>query len=493
MMLINMKKIKIWILIPFIAVLTSCGNNDDDNGPSVIIENEINQFVYDALNSWYFYYDDVPDLQDNRFASIDAKNTFINNFDTPEALFNHLQHPNDRFSIIVSDYESLNNSQQGISESFGYEFGLILVNDDQVIGYVQYVLPGTPAESAGLKRGDIFNRINGTQLNLDNYVDLLFRNTSYTVGLVEIQDDNIVPIETEYDMTAVTLTENPVFLTKVIELDNGIKVGYLVYNRFTHTFHSELNQAFGVFQSAGVDELVVDLRYNLGGSVYTSMHLAGMIYNDATTSTVFGVFKHNSKKAGEEDFAFPFLSEVDVLDADFNTIQTERMNRLELSRVFILTSGSTASASEQIINGLDPYMEVILVGSTTIGKNEGSITVYDSPDTDFTSRNGINTNHKYAMQPIINRLSNSEGFTEYIDGFTPVPANQVNETDDLVNMKPLGDPEEIVLQRALEIINPSIARREIFQQIQVNKYILNSRSQRPYEDIMYMEKVSKLF
>jgi C-terminal processing protease CtpA/Prc len=442
-------------LIAIVAFLISC-DPKEENEPTIQVENEINEFVWGGLNSWYFYQGDVAELGDNYFENVDERNSFLNTFQTPEALFESLRHPNDRFSYITDDYNELNQSRQGISQSFGYNFGLVLLgNGDDILGYVRYVLPGTPAAEAGLVRGNIFTEVNGQQLNRDNYIDLLFNNTTYTLGLASIVDSQVSTTGEEVTMTAETITENPVFLTKVLDAGDGTKVGYILYNSFRSTFHSELNNAFGELTSQGVDEFVLDLRYNGGGSVYTAMHLAGMIYGDATEDDVFGKFLHNEKKSNQ-NIVFPFLTSVDVVDADFNTITTESMNRLNIPRIYVLTSSSTASASELIINGLNPYMEVILIGGTTVGKNEGSVTLYDAPGSDWRDEDQANPDHTYAMQPIINRLSNVNDFTEYTEGFAPDVA--VNEINFLENLPPLGDPADPLLAAALQEITGLPAR-----------------------------------
>jgi hypothetical protein len=121
------------------------------------------------------------------------------------------------------------------------------------------------------------------------------------------------------------------------------------------------------------------------------------------------------------------------------------INSLELNRVFVITTSETASASELLINGLAPYIEVIHVGEQTVGKNVGSITVYDYIDTEQT----INPNHNYAMQPIVFKIENSEGFVDYSSGLEP---NYLIK-ESLENMGILGNEEEPMLKIVLGIIN----------------------------------------
>jgi C-terminal processing protease CtpA/Prc len=131
------------------------------------------------------------------------------------------------------------------------------------------------------------------------------------------------------------------------------------------------------------------------------------------------------------------------------------INSLELNRVFVITSPETASASELLINGLAPYIEVIHVGDRTVGKNVGSITVYD-----YVGDN-INPNHTYAMQPIVFKIENSEGFVEYSSGL--VPDYYIKES--IQNMGILGSKEEPLLNMALNLINgtqkPTVSKRSL--------------------------------
>ena len=125
----------------------------------------------------------------------------------------------------------------------------------------------------------------------------------------------------------------------------------------------------------------------------------------------------------------------------------ESINSLNLNRVYVLTTGSTASASELVINALNPYIDVIQIGRSTRGKFEGSVTLYDSED--FTRRN-VNLDHTYAIQPLILRTANKNGFTGFFDGLPP----DITQGEEFANLGELGDPQETLLNRALQEISP---------------------------------------
>lgn len=432
------------------VMLVSCKKDD---GINVALNSEVNEFIWQGMRTYYYWQSEIADLSDERFVTFDDLHTFLNTFSAPESAFEHFLYDDDRFSWIVDDYEELDNSFQGVSKSFGYEFGLVSFGEakEDLFGFVKYVLEGSPADLAGIKRGDLFHSINGTSLTRSNFRELMFDVDNYMIsfGTFISRDEGIEDNGESTLLTAVQLTENPVFLTKTLEVE-GIKVGYLVYNQFINTKHTELNQAFGELKAEGVTEMVLDLRYNPGGSVTTSRALASMLYDDATSSDKFGSIIYNERLA-EFNTDLNFLEEVPLFDGDNNQIGEEVMNRLDISRLFILTSGGTASASELIIAGLLPFMDITLIGTTTVGKNVGSITLYDSPNDGYTDKNNLNPTHTYAMQPIISQLANSEGFTDYIDGFDPDV--ELSELDYLGELTPLGEDTEPLLEQALAIIS----------------------------------------
>ena len=435
----------------FVALAYGCKKDD---GISVPLQNEVNEFVWLSMNSYYYWVDEIEDLSIEKYPTYNALYAFLNTYSKAEDLFDDLLYKDDRFSWIVDDYEELENSFQGISKSFGYELRLLRIADgsDDLMAYVKYVVPNGPADNAGLKRGDLFTKVNGISMTVSNYFSLLFESESYTLTLSQIQDGVITSTDQEVALTAVQLTENPILLSSVLEPEASVKVGYLVYNQFvnSNSYHEELNDVFGEFNNAGVSDLVLDLRYNGGGSVTTSRILASMIYGKASANDILGSIVYNSNLS-HVNTDLSFFTSVPFFNSEGEQTSSFPMNRLNLNRIFILTSGSSASASEFIIAGLMPYMDVTLIGTKTVGKNVGSITLYDSPDEGYLDKGSdLNPNHKYAIQPIISQLSNSEGFTDYINGFQP--DFEIDEKDYLENLSPLGDPTEPLLVQALEII-----------------------------------------
>ena len=155
---------------------------------------------------------------------------------------------------------------------------------------------GSPAENAGIKRGDLFMKVNDQQLTVSNYQALLFSNITYKLTFATITGDDISgykisPNDRSVTMTAVTMQENPILLDTVLNVNN-YRIGYLVYNEFNAAFDVQLNQVFKKFKDANIDHLIVDLRYNGGGSVQTAIYLASMIYG--TSPLIFIKNRYNS-------------------------------------------------------------------------------------------------------------------------------------------------------------------------------------------------------
>jgi len=483
-----MKKLSyLWIIL---LLLTAWGCGNKSTGPDPTEEASAQkQFVWNAMNYWYYWQGNVPELADDYFSNDQDFQTYLKNYRDAEALFNGLLYAQaDDFSFFIDDYEEFEQSQQGISESFGYEYGLVqLTNSNSIFGYVQYVLPDSPAEDAGLVRGNIFTQVDGTQLTVNNYRNLLFGTTSYELGLAEIQNDTLKETGETVQLQAVTLQENPIFTTSIIDT-NSTKVGYLMYNAFQTNSHDELNDAFGNFKSQGIDELVLDLRYNGGGAGITSQTLAGFI-SGLDSTNVFAKYTYNDKRS-QYDRTVNIVNEVTVYE-NGQEQSTEPMNQLSLDKLYVLTGRGTASASELLINGLKPYMEVVLIGRQTVGKDEGSYTLYDSGEPYFEKP--TNPDQKIAIQPIVLKLVNKNDL-DYPDGF--VPDYEVNELNYLESgLSPLGSVDEPLLSKALEVITgqQQMAKTtEIGKGFSPGDLIIDSRDLDPYGKQLYLQPPKQL-
>ena len=241
-------RIKIIVFALVFGCLSGC-NNDD--GVELSLNAQINQYVWSAMNLFYYWQSDVPNLADSK-AGLGFE-SFLSSYESPETFFDDLIYEEeDRFSWIVDDYEELEASFQGVSKSYGFDLGLVRIEEggDELLAYVRYIVEGGPAETAGMVRGDIFTVVDGSQLTIDNYINLLFESTSMTLTKAEIQDNNISQTDQQVDLVAIELTENPIFKSEVLDVEST-KVGYLVYNQFinSNSDHEEMNNVFGTFKA----------------------------------------------------------------------------------------------------------------------------------------------------------------------------------------------------------------------------------------------------
>ena len=469
---------KLLILFLVLGITTSCFEDLDDNA---VTANEINDFIWKGLNAFYLYKDDVPDLANDRFTTNEEYAQFLNSFSTPESIFDTLLSSQDRFSIIVPDYIALEQIFSGVSMNNGMEYGLrrYCESCSEVFGYVRYVLPNSDAEAKGVQRGDIFYAIDGTQLTDTNFSSLLSPET-YTINLAtydnngtpDTADDSVIPETESITLTKMAYTENPVFKTEILNA-GGDNVGYLMYNGFTADFDTQLNAAFSSFQTNNVTDLILDLRYNPGGSVNSAVLLSSLITGQFT-GDVLVTEQWNSDLQAAFEAQNPESLIYRFVDNDEGT----GLNSLNLNRVYVLTTGNSASASELVINGLNPYVNVVQIGTNTSGKYQASFTVYDSPD---FRRQNANPNHAYAMQPLVLKVVNSVGFTDFDNGLTP----DIILPEDYGNLGVLGDPNEPLLEAALNDITGS---RYVYPAIETLPSVGDSNGFTPLMDEMYIER-----
>ena len=393
------------------------------------------------MNAVYLYKTGIPDLANDRFSSNQDYADYLNSYSSPETLFESLifeRQTVDRFSWIVDDFIALEQGLGGTSTSNGLEYNFYFEpgSTTDVFGIIKLVLNNSVASGLGLERGQIFDAVNGTSLTADNFNTLLNQDT-YTLnfatyddnGTPEIDDDTIIPSTESVSLTKEVYTENPVHLTSIIDVD-GENLGYMVYNGFNRNFNNELNNAFATLQSNNIQHLVIDLRYNPGGSVNTASLLGSMVTGQFNGEIFSKLIFNDDNQASNSNFIF------------INDIDGNALNSLNLDKVYVLTTERSASASELLINSLDAYVDVVQIGDFTTGKTQASITIYDSPNFE---RQNANPNHTYAMQPLVANSINVNDLAVPSNGLTP----DIELTESPRNFGTLGDVNEPLLAAAI--------------------------------------------
>jgi hypothetical protein len=461
--------VKSFLLLLLFALPLSCEDMDDNAVPS---ELQIKDFIWKGMNLYYLWQADVSDLADDRFANQTQLNTFLETFENPTTLFNALRVNTsiDRFSVIYSDYSVLEGVLSGNTLNNGMDYGLRYKSGSttDIYGWVRYIIPNSDAAAKPVARGNIFYAINGTPLTIDNYRTLL-ANETYTVNFADFDGGNITPNGQSVTLTKTALAENPILLSNVIT-QNDKKIGYLMYNGFFPSFDNQLNTVFGDFISQGVTHLVLDLRYNSGGSVNTATKLASMITGQFS-GQLFARQQWNAKAQAYFQANNPGSLENKFIGG---------LNSLNLNKVYVLTTKSSASASELVINCLKPYINVIQIGDVTAGKNVGSITLYDSPT--FAKQN-VNPNHKFAMQPIVLKIIDKNGFGDYTAGISPTFLLPENLND----LGILGNVNEPLLNAA---INQIIANGRMMPQVPsvFERDFTDAKAINPLRTEMYIDR-----
>ena len=273
------------VYLSLFSLFSSCFEDKDDNGA---FASEINDFVWKGMNAAYLYKQEISDLDNNRFNDSDEYASYLNNFITPENLFETLIYEReniDKFSIIVNNYIELEEYLNGISLSNGLNFGLYYLpnSSNEIFGYVRYVNHGSPADLAEIERGDIFRGIDGIPLTIENY-DYLLSEETYTINFADysnnntdiLNDDTVEFNNINIEIQKVPLIKNPVHHYSTIDY-SGKKIGYLMYNQFVSNYDEYLETIFSEFKSNSVDDIVLDLRYNPGGSINSAIVLASLI------------------------------------------------------------------------------------------------------------------------------------------------------------------------------------------------------------------------
>lgn len=360
-----------------------------------------NRQILSTMQSWYYWNQYLPTDIDP--ASYSSTGAFLN------AL---VYKPLDRYSFITT--QAANQAFYGAGQYVGVGISEEVFNGNQL--RLTDVYPGSSAAKAGFVRGGYITSVNGTPV-----ATLLANNQlNSAMGTATVGAQLTLGYRSPSGSTrTVTLTKTVVTQPNVSLIqsfnDGGRKVGYFFFQNFITPSTNELQQAFAQLQADGDHELIIDERYNTGGLLSVAQFLGSLVVGNSDAGQVFSTLNYNNQHTDQNQ------------TLNFQTVS----HSLNLNRVVIITTGSTASASELLINALKPYIDVVTVGSDTYGKPVGE--------------NGFNF-CSYVLYPMTFNMLNAAGNGNYFSGIPPTcPA-----VDDLDH--PLGNPDEASLATALYYI-----------------------------------------
>lgn len=368
------KSVPVYFVTIALIFFYGCGSDS--------VSKDSRNFLYEQLRSTYLWSDHVQ-------SGVDPQT-----YATDEALLDDLKYkPIDRYSFIMDKAAYL---QEVAQTEAGV--GLRGTYTDEGEFVVYYVLDNSPAQRAGMQRGDVVLEASYTDES-GTYIRFRYRRDG------KIYRVTLQPETFQYDVVH----------AKVLDID-GRRVGYLRYDQFTSTSYDNINAAFDAFKTAGIDDLILDLRYNPGGSVAMASILLDKIAGAQFEGDVQFALRYNE--------AYSDRDEEETFEADANSLEG-------LTRIMILTTENSASASELVINALKPYIEVVALGAKTYGKPVGM---------------EVKAYHDRLYFLINFALVNAKGYGDYFDGLAP----DCPVEDDLSHTP--GDPDEAMTAAALHYL-----------------------------------------
>lgn len=424
------------VAITLISTTYSCKKDKDDTPlpEQKPAEFDIYNFIDNVMDTIYLWNDKIPQTVAT------AKEDPVNYFNS------YLTYSIDRYSFMT--YAAEFNAE--VAEGEGGSFGIDLSANSSGNIVVSYVYPGSDAESKGLTRGCIINRIDDQELTYEKLVFLLSGNIGDIAKVEYIKNDTIHTAK----LTCSSITKPPLLAEATYNL-NGEKVGYFSFENFFEYSLSAINGIFEKFKSEGISDLIIDLRYNNGGMLEIEQDIAELILPAHYSGDVLHRLTHN-KLLSSYDTSY-------VLNIDPE--QT-----LALDRVFIITGANSASASESLIKGLEPYCEVITVGQQTYGKPVGMYSIYYN---------------EWILLPIAFKIVNANDEGNYYNGI--VPDYQVNDDFNY----DLGDENEMSIKSILQYIHTG-SFGEIIASVKssTNNYAI-TQMKAAKKDIFYSNRFTK--
>lgn len=381
---------------------------------------KVNKWIEEVMRKNYLWNNEIPSAKDMDYTG-EATPFFYSLLSDKDGKGSSSEH------YYYSYIESTEATTKALNteDSYGFEFVLYRV-EGKTNNYAKviYVAPNTPAAVGGLKRGDLIVSYNGGELIKPNGGYAVLQQGD-AIQLDIAVGESTRPVKLAQSLP---IEDNPILVDTVYQIENK-KIGYFMYNHFTtgpngfsdKTYDIQMQASFHYFATQQLDEFILDFRYNGGGYLSSAILLSSMLLPSNLGGEVLGLSADNK---GEEDI--------------FHVLKS--VPHLNLKKIYVLVSRSSASASEAVINNLYPFMDVVLIGETTEGKNVGSIS--------FTSEE-----YPWLLQPITSKIFNSKRESNYANGFDVDIDSDEFDKRAHVDFYPLGDIREMMLNQTLSIIH----------------------------------------
>ena len=372
----------------------------------------------------------------------------------------------DRWGFVTDDFNTMTQTIEGVSKTPGMS-GYFTNYYDTLAFIPKIVYKDSPAAKAGIKRGDIFTGFDGKRIMCKGgSLSPGAEEEMYAVynkirgGTVELR---YAESQKTVSVTAIEMYEDPIVCHKVFDF-GGKKVGYLFYDAFVMDSVNPLLQVFREFESAGVSELILDLRYNGGGDVLVEEVMASVLAPKAEVEakSVFTTKVYNAElnayyeKNKPSELASHFSDKFEeTLSGRTYLFDITDIN-LDIKKMYVIYTGSSASASEALVVGLNPYLDIELFGQQSYGKycscgllsGKGWYDAYKDNLTDEQYKAGIKYASNWGAYVTMARFADKDGVTgNYPNGFPIDGRNQV--TDEWRQPYQFGDPREQMLAKVL--------------------------------------------
>jgi len=406
---------------------------------------EVNEWIRSEMEKNYLWSENVPRNSDGSLM--------------PTPYFGGLLDNEDFFSYITKMPENISSENpyrfsSGVSVSF-FRFS----NSNNVFAVAEFVHPDSPADTAGIKRGDIILRVDDILLNRSNFQSLFYKNSDevvYSVGQYDPQQNRIIDLNETITVGQGELDLNPVVESKVIE-SSGVKIGYLFLGQFNtgenDRFNDSLDIALQELKLENITELIIDLRYNRGGDFNAVKNLANAVVpaETAQNQEVFARFRYNDRI--QQRIIDNEGATSDSLQIKFSSSS----ENLDLNRIFVLTTNQTRSTSELFIKGISPYIDVQTIGERTAGELFGTTVILGE---------NANPPNDFGIVPVYVEYVSSESdesFSQFINA-------DIIVNEDLLRAFPVGSESDPFIRKVMIQISGESTSPKLENNFNYSKY-----------------------